>query len=281
MNQTKAYHMHILKVNTYDLILFIDINLNLSSLDHILIQSAIYDFDECLWPRYSIYSNNWSFPIPEFNLNNSIIVEIGTNKPKIIEYLPFISTQNAKFLIKITWDSDLSIPNWTQVNDNNMTVSLLLDRIASVGTIKINFEAQLITVSIPVNNYLNYKTQKYSSVFYFNNNNWVLINIVSQSYIVIDKLTIFSFMFSDDEADNIYVSMNSSEFVSSYITFDKKTSISQVFLNSNAISEDPVILIFYYTDSYHQDESFLNNVTLSVNLFESEPPVFDSPLKKC
>ena len=245
-----------------------------------MIQSAFYDFDEWLWPRYSIYSNNkWSFPMPEFNLNNITIVEIGTNKPKIIEYLPFISTQKAKFLIKITWDSDLSAPNWTQVNENNMTVSLLLDKIVSVGTIKINFEAQLITVSIPVNNYLNYKTQKYSSVFNFNNNNWVLINIVSQSYIVINKLTTFSFMFSDDEADNIIVNMNSSDFVSSYITFDKKTSISQIFLNSNAISEDPVILIFYYTDSYHQDESFINNVTLSVNLFESEPPVFDSPLK--
>ena len=59
----------------------------------------------------------------------------------------------------------------------------------------------------------------------------------------------------------------------------KETSISQVILNSNGISEDPVILIFYYTDSYHQDVLFLNNVTLSVNLFESEPPVFDSPLK--
>ena len=160
--------------------------------------------------------------MPAFNLNNNTIVEIGTNKPNIIEYLPFISAQNAKFLIKITWDSDLSTPNWTQVNDNNMTVSLLLDRITSVGTIKINFEAQLITVSIPDNNYLNYKTQKYSSVFNFNNKNWVLINIVSQSYLVINKLKTFSFMFSDDEADNIIVNMNSSDFVSSYITFDKR-----------------------------------------------------------
>ena len=217
--------------------------------------------------------------MPKFNLNNNTIVEIGSNKPKTSEYLPFISTQNAKFLIKITWDSDLNIPNWIQVNDNNMTVTLLLDKIISVSSIKINFEAQLITVSIPDNNYLNYKTQKYNSVFHFSNNNWALINIVSQSYLVIGKLTTFSFVFSDDEADNIYVSMNSSDFVSSYITFDKKTSISRVLLNSNAISEDPVILIFYYTDSYHQDESFMNNVTLSVNLFESEPPVFDSPLK--
>ena len=195
----------------------------------------------------------------------------------MIEIYPFSSIQNAKFLMR-AFDENNTVPNWVQVNNNNMTVSILRNKIISVSNIKLNFEAQLITTQYPDDNYLKYTTQGSFSYFYFENSNWELKNIISKKYLVIDKIITFYFEFLDEESDYVIIKMNESDSVSSFVTFNSSLFSSQVLLQSNVISDSIEDLVFFYTDSYHQDGSFWMNTTLSVYLFASEPPVFDSQL---
>ena len=82
-----------------------------------------------------------------------------------------------------------------------MTVSILRNKITSVDITKLSFEAQLITTQYPDDNYLNYTTQGSFSIFYFENSNWEIKNIISKNYLVIDKITKFYFEFFDEELD--------------------------------------------------------------------------------
>ena len=113
----------------------------------------------------------------------------------------------------------------------------------------------------------------------FENKNWNLQSINSKTYLVKDKATYFYFTFSDAEQDNVVVRMEQSEVVSSFAIFNITLNSSQVLLQPNYVSDEPVFLVFYYTDSYHQDALFWSNLSLSVNIFDSEPPVFNSPIE--
>ena len=95
---------------------------------------------------------------------------------------------------------------------------------------------------------------------------------------MIDKIISFYFDFLDQESDNVLVKMKDNDVVSSYVIFNSSSFSSQVLLQANDVSNSIQDLVFLYTDSYHQDASFWMNITLRVNLFASEPPVFDSGL---
>ena len=260
----------------YDII-DLDDTINLTSSDHLIPLSNKYDLTNCIWPRYSFYSDQCKFPLPTFALEANNIIKIGTKNLTMIEISPFSSIQNAKFLMRV-FDENNTVPNWVQVNNNNMTVSILRNKITFVSNIKLNFEAQLITTHYPDDNYLKYTTQGSFSYFSFENRNWELKNIMSKNYLIIDKITEFYFEFLDEESDYVFVKMNESDSVSSFVTFNSSLLSSQVLLQSNIISDSIEDLVFFYTDSYHQNASFWMNTTLSVYLFASEPPVFDSGL---
>ena len=49
-------------------------------------------------------------------------------------------------------------------------------------------------------------------------------------------------------------------------------------MQTEIVSQTPVILEFSYTDFYHQDNQYLTLFNVTVNLFASEPPIFDSNL---
>ena len=196
---------------------------------------------------------------------------------KIIEIQPFSSSQNAKFLIRVFDDNNVT-PSWVQVNNNNMTVSILTSNVKLAGMIKLNFEAQLITTQYPLDNYLNYSTKPRSVFINFENSNWELMSIESKEYLVVDKITTFRFKFFDKEFDFVIVKMSNSDAVGSFTIFKSPTFSSEILLLLNKISESLEKLVFYYTDYYHQDALFMKNITLSVYLFASEPPIFDSEL---
>ena len=161
-----------------------------------------------------------------------------------------------------------------------MTVSILSNKVKSVGIIKLNFEAQLITTQYPLDNYLNYTTKPSSTLIYFENSNWELMSIDSKEYLVVDKMTKFNFKFFDEELDFVIVKMSYSDAVSSYPIFNLSTFTTEILLNSNKISENVENFTFSYTDSYHQDAIFFKNITLSIYLFASEPPIFNSELSR-
>ena len=97
-----------------------------------------------------------------------------------------------------------------------MTVSILRNKITSVGVTKLSFDAQLITTQYPDDNYLNYTIQGSFSYFSFENSNWELKNIISKNYLVIDKITAFYLEFLDEESDYVIVKMSESDSVSSF-----------------------------------------------------------------
>ena len=72
--------------------------------------------------------------------------------------------------------------------------------------------------------------------------------------------------------------MRESDAISSFAIFNSSLFSTQVLLQSNIFSDSIEDLVFFFTDFYHQDASFWMNTTLSVYLFASEPPVFDSEL---
>ena len=250
-------------------------NLNLNSSENLISFSNKYDLTDCVWPRHSFYSDQCSFPLPKFELETQNTIQVGSNILVNIEKQPFSSPQNAKFLMRVLNESNAT-PNWVQVNNNNMTVSILTSKVSSVGTIKLSFEAQLITTQYPNDNYKNYTTKPIFAFFSFENSNCELKSVDKKDYLVIDKMTTFNFKFFDEELDYVTVKMNDSNAVSSYTIFNLTTFSSQVLLQSFKVSEYIENLVFFYTDLYHQDTLPWRNFTQSVNLFASEPPIFNS-----
>ena len=255
----------------------VDYTINLTSSDHLIPLTNKYNLTNCIWPRYSFYWAQCNFPLPSFTLDSQSTIKIGTNNSEIIEIYPFSSIQNAKFLMRVL-DENNTVPNFVQVNNNNMSVSIITNRITSVWKIKLGFEAQLTTVKIPYDDYTYYTTQASFTSFSFENNNWELKNIISKNYLVIYKITKFYFEFFDNESDYVIVKMSENDSINSYIAFNSSLYSCQVVILSNKSSDSIEDLLFFYTDSYHQDSSFWMNITLSVYLFASEPPVFDSEL---
>ena len=85
---------------------------------------------EWLWPRQDSDLGNWSAPII-FMLNNSYILDVGTNINNTLQFLPFSNCINAKMLIR-AWDSQTSNKtNWTLIN------WIDLDQVSGTATINI------------------------------------------------------------------------------------------------------------------------------------------------
>ena len=163
--------MFISKVSYLNFDIFdLDFTLNLTSSDHSFPLSNKIDLTSCIWPRYSFYSNQCKFPLLDFILNSEINMNVGTICSEIIELSPFSSMQNAKFLMKV-FDESNSTPGWIQINNNNMTVSILKSKVKFTGRLQINFVAQLITTQYPVDNYIDYTTLVKYSFFTFENSN--------------------------------------------------------------------------------------------------------------
>ena len=173
-------------------IFYLDFTINLTSSDHSVPLSNKVDLTSCIWPRYSFYSNQCNFPLLDFILNSEINMNVGTIYSEIIELSPFSSTQNAKFLLKVFDENNLT-PGWIQINNNNMTVSILKSKVKFTGRFQINFVAQLITTQYPDDNYTDYTTIVKYSFFTFENSNWKLSSIKSKDYYLLNRLQDFPY----------------------------------------------------------------------------------------
>lgn len=101
----------------------------------------------------------------------------------------------------------------------------------------------------------------------------------TKSYLVNEELTTFNITFTDHEGDSIILKIDSHELISSFVTYLDDTATANLKLVARAVSDETTSLVVWYTDKYHQDDQFWRNVTLSLYLFESEPPVFDNKLE--
>ena len=136
------------------------------------------------------------------------------------------------------------------------------------------FSARLITYNANSNDTSSYTTDNTLVNFTFTNKNWVFINSNSSYYILINELYTFVFEFLDEEDDKAIIMIKQSD-INTYVQQDS-TSRSKVklLLQSDNYTEDPLSIICYYTDSYHQNIQYYQTMNISLSIFKVDPPYF-------
>ena len=107
------------------------------------------------------------------------------------------------FIIQILENSTMTVPNWINVYENNQTFSILRSKISSVGSFVLNFQAQLVTYTVPINDYTKYSTSIIQSSFIFKNTNWEVQSYSAKNYVVIGQNMTINIQFYDIENDSI------------------------------------------------------------------------------
>ena len=139
----------------------------------------------------------------------------------------------------------------------------------------------MITFNINQNNIANlYTTPNYSVVFTFLNENWFFVATNFSYYTVVNQLNVFMFEFYDQEDDKIVLILEHYDEIGLYSQQDttSKQKIN-LLLQANLYLLDPIKICIIYTDSYHQDPSFYQNITISVYTFLVDPPSFENRLE--
>ena len=217
--------------------------------------------------------------MPQFQLPVSLLLDVSSTNQSDLFFSPFNSWRGEMFIIQILENSTMTVPNWINVYENNQTFSILRSKISSVGSFVLNFRAQLATYTVPINDYTKYSTSIIQSSFIFKNTNWEVQSYSAKSYIVIGQNMTINIQFYDLENDSINLKFNPNyllNIVSLNLTQLTKnaTIVIEAHTNKPTLSE----LVILYTDYYHMDSSMLNNITLTINLFLSEPPIFNGSL---
>ena len=165
------------------------------------------DASQWLWPRQDYNIQNCSANI-EFNLNEIYTLHIGKNLNNTLNLVPFSSWTNAKMLIR-AWDITSSNKtywnslDWIDINQQYETATINVNKIYSVQTTYIGFQAQIYTLNyFALSDIL---TDFYLTKIELINTNALLISIDIDDYVLHNKIKNFSALFADDENDNIFV----------------------------------------------------------------------------
>ena len=119
----------------------------------------------------------------------------------------------------------------------------------------------------------------YSWSIDFVNINWSIKSINIGSYLVVNKLKNYTVEFTDQEGDRILFKYTYNNLVNIFVQQTPNIALQyNVIMQTETASQIPAILEFSYTDFYHQDNQYLTLLNITINLFESEPPIFDSSL---
>ena len=183
------------------------------------------------------------------------------------------------FIVQILENSTMAVPNWINVYENNQTFSILRSKIGSVGSFVLNFRAQLVAYTVPINDYTKYSTSIIQSSIIFKNTNWEVQSYSAKSYVVIGKNMTINIQFYDLENDSINLKFSPNyllDIVSLNLTQLTKNATIVIKANTNKPTLSEFVIL--YTDYYHMDQSMWKNITFNINLFLSEPPIFNGSL---
>ena len=271
INLTVSYNK--LSVAYYSSISFYDNSKVISDLNYI-------DASSWMWSRPVVEISVWDFNLPEYILNSTYTINIGADvKDTLLSYIPFVQWQNAPFIIYAIEVSNNLIPSFIEINNDNQTVTINLQKITSVQKANIIFWAQLISFYFDQNDLTRLKTLNYSWSIEFVNINWAIKSINIGSYLVVNKLQNYTVEFTDPEGDRILFRYIYNNLMNIFIQQTPNISSQyNVIIQAENASQTPAILEFSYTDFYHQDIQYLTLFNITVNLFASEPPIFDSNL---
>ena len=113
----------------------------------------------------------------------------------------------------------------------------------------------------------------------FSNENCVFVSSNSSYYLVINQLTSFLLTFKDIEEDLISVTILQNDFISTFVKTTSNTNQFTVILQTNETSNDLTNMVISYTDSYHEDVSFMQQTMIQLYLFAVDPPYFATGLQ--
>ena len=86
----------------------------------------------------------------------------------------------------------------------------------------------------------------------------------STYYLVADKTTVFTLIFADDENDRISINASQNNYIGFYIQSTNNSNIYNLILEASKVMNDSTSLFIQYTDSFHQDSSFIKILTLEL-----------------
>ena len=118
---------------------------------------------------------------------------------------------------------------------------------------------------------VNYKDYFVSLEFF--NDNCVFVSSNATYFLVINKMTTIMLMFTDNEGDSITFKSYNNDLISNYNRATNNTEQYQMILQANEARNDPSTMLFNYTDFYHKDASFVQNITLEFYLFFFWPTI--------
>ena len=273
INLTTSYNK--LSVAYYSSISFYDNTLVIQDFNYTNINSWI-------WPRPSIVVKEWDFNLPEYVMSSTYSISIGTNINNTLPiFKPFEQCQNAPFITYVVDSSSNTVPSFIIINNIDQTVVFNLTSITSVQTIKLVFWARLVSFYFDQSDLTRIQTANSPWFIEFTNSNWKIKSINIGSYLVVNKLQNYTVEFIDPEGDKISFKFTYNNLVNIFIQ-QTPNILSQynVIMQTETVSKTPVVLEFSYTDTYHKDNQYLTLFNATVNLFASEPPIFDSNLTK-
>ena len=76
--------------------------------------------------------SSWSYPLPVYNLPQTITLSVGSNIKNTVNYIPFEQWQNSHFYFTVYKSTDNESPNWASVSVLNKTLTIDLSKVTSV-----------------------------------------------------------------------------------------------------------------------------------------------------
>ena len=192
-------------------------------------------------------------------------------------YIPFDQCQNALFEISAFEENTKNTPIWLSIDQLTKSIHLNLSLINSVGSFNISLYARLITFNVNSTDTSKFTT-RYFVEFNFVNTNCQFMSSNATYYLVVGKITIFMFNFTDEEGDNIIISANQNDLINFFVQSSNNPNQYKIRIQGNEVTNKSTFLTIMYTDSYHQDSKFIKLMNLKLYLFEVEPPSFASDL---
>ena len=246
-----------------------------------LINYQELDITSWLWPNYIPQLESWSPDLPIFILESNYTIKLSENNPINYTFTAYEQCRNSKFLFRICTDIPNDsvaciAPSWVSFNLTSGNFIIDTSKISAVANINLYFQSQLIGFSY-LQNYLSNVISTNSSLFNFDNDNWILNSTQIIRYVIIDQAKSFTLSFYDKENDTIYLKLIDSENLSVFIQRQSNSTFSLMVMWNDISISHPTIKL-KYTDKYHQNDKLWIEADITVNVFPTEPPQFTNDL---
>ena len=183
-----------------------------------IIDLTVTDVSSWLWSRPPIENNVWGFNLPQYIMNSSYTIHIGSDvKNPLMVFIPFEQWQNTQFLINVIDISSNLTPSYIKINNNEHTVSFNLVSITSVQTVNFIFWAQLIPFYFDQSDLTRLQTANYYWSIEFVNNNWEIKSVNIGSYLVVNKLQKITVEFLDTEGDRVLLKRTDNNLINIFV----------------------------------------------------------------